>query len=160
MGRVLGIDYGTVRMGLAISDPTQSIASQVKGMRCVVHRHHSRSQKPSPRVQRVMVQKILEEVVPLYDDLSSFVVGFPLLLSGNEGEMAVTVKQFAEMLAQLSGRPVKLWDERLTSREAYRLLSQEMCRKKIKAHIDHVSAVLLLQSYLIWKKGKEGEGEN
>jgi putative Holliday junction resolvase len=135
--RVLGVDYGRARIGLALSDPTGLFAQGL----CVLQRETD-SQAVADIVE-VIQQYEVEEVV----------VGLPKNMNGTVGERAEQCKAFAEQLQQAAGIPVRLFDERLTTVAAERLLiAADMRRKRRKQVVDEVAATLLLQSYLDWKQ--------
>lgn len=130
--RVLGIDFGMKRIGLARSDLSRQIASPLK---------------------TILAAKTLEGTVDLIlkelDEVDTIVMGLPLLLSGKDSETTTTVRKFATLLEEASGLPLILWDERLTSKQVERLLMEDkMSRKKRAAHVDTMSATLILQNYL------------
>lgn len=133
MGRVLGIDFGMKRIGLALSDPSKMIASPLK---------------------TVQAGKSLEQTVDLIlnelEGVETIVVGLPLLLSGKDSETTTTVRKFAALLEEKSSLPLVLWDERLTTTQVERLLKDEgnMRRKRRSQHLDTMSATLILQNYL------------
>ena len=132
--RVLALDLGAARIGLALSDPLGITA------------------QPLETLVRVGPKKDLREIVEQIErhGVSRVVVGLPLLLSGDEGKQAAEAREFAERLRRRVGRiPVVLWDERLTTVQAERtLIEGKMRRKKRKASVDCLAAVLILQSYL------------
>ena len=131
-GRVLGVDPGTVRVGLAISDPLGLTAQpleplQVRGMR-----------DAAASVGRVAVEHGAARIV----------IGLPLHLSGAEGERAQAARELARRLrGALRGVVVELWDERLTSAEASRVLGASRGPRRA-GRVDTVAAQLILQSYL------------
>ncbi|QVL57094.1 MAG: Holliday junction resolvase RuvX [Simkaniaceae bacterium] len=132
MGRVLGIDFGMKRIGLARSDPMKMIASPLK---------------------TVIAGKNLEETADLIiqelEGVETIVLGLPLLLSGKDSDTTTTVRKFAEILEKKSGLPLILWDERLTSKQVEKLMIEgNVSRKKRSAHVDTMSATLILQNYL------------
>lgn len=137
MGRVVGVDFGTVRIGLAISDESQILARILKTI-------------PAEK-------KLEESCIKLLSELSAFkidaiVVGLPLHMSGKMGSLADDVKSFVEILKNKVDYPVVLWDERLTTVQAERALREaNISRKKRSKVIDSVTAVILLQSYLDYK---------
>ncbi|HSX27053.1 MAG TPA: Holliday junction resolvase RuvX [Chlamydiales bacterium] len=131
MGRVAAIDYGLKRIGIAVSDAGKKIALPLTtvegGKRAIENIRHALREKE--------VEKIL--------------VGYPLLMSGKSGEMAVIVEKFAQELEKALGIPVILIDERLSSRQAEAGLKEiSLNRKERSERIDEVAATLLLQSYL------------
>lgn len=130
--RVVGIDFGLARIGIAISDPMQVVATALE----------TALAKEGP-------QGVLDRVKDYRSEIGSFVVGLPLELSGKMGTMAQGAKAFAEALEKLSGLPVQMWDERLTSAQAEKgLKSAGFNRKKRAQKSDAAAAVLILQSFL------------
>ena len=132
--RVLAVDLGEKRIGLALSDPLRVTAQPL-------------SVEPAigPRKD---VSRICELVVE--NDVDTVVVGLPLLLSGEEGENAAQARAFRDRLAaRLPGVRVELWDERLTTAEAERVMvAADVRRRRRKQKIDALAAVLILQSFL------------
>lgn len=134
--RTLGVDYGAVRIGLAMSDPTGFLAQGLSVLR----------RKSDPQV----VADILE-VIGEYG-VEEVVVGLPRHMNGSIGEKAQLCQAFAEQIAQASGLPVAMYDERLTTVAAQRMLIEaDVRRKRRKEVIDAVAATLMLQGYLDWK---------
>ena len=133
-GRVLAIDLGSVRIGLALSDPRRVVA------------------QPLETLQRVGPRKDLQRIAELVarHEASVVVVGLPRLLSGGEGKQAAAARAFADKLqSRLPGRRVDLWDERLTTAEAERtMISGNVRRRRRKEVVDTLAAVLILQGYL------------
>ena len=143
-GRALGVDFGTKRIGLAVSDSAGSIALSV-GMREV----HS-LEEALEAVREAAEEKEAVEVV----------VGIPYNMNGSLGDMGVKASDFAERLAERTGLPVRRWDERLTSMQAARALRQSgMSRRKRDARTDAAAAQILLQSYLDSRPPLQGKGE-
>ena len=133
-GRVLALDLGDVRIGLALSDEL-GITAQPAG--CLA-RSGGRSDLKAIRV-------LVEE-----HGVSRIVVGLPLLLSGEEGTRAQGARETADRLRRtLPGIAVELWDERLTTAEAERvMIADGVRRKRRRETIDAMAAVLILQSWL------------
>ena len=132
--RILGIDYGTKRIGLAITDP---LGLTVQPLMTIERRR-------SPREDIRSIARLARR-----NEVAEFVVGLPLHLSGDESPRAEKTRVFAEELATFSGLPVHLHDERLTSREAHQMLYEAgRPREEHKAVIDQLAAVLILESYL------------
>ncbi len=133
MGRVLGIDYGEKRLGLAISDETQTIASGLE-----VYERRS----PERDLQH------LREVVERYG-VERVVLGLPLNLDGSQGFKAREALAFKAQLESALDVPVELVDERLTTQEAERvLLEADLSRRRRREVRDRLAAVLILQRYL------------
>ncbi len=131
--RVLGLDVGLRRIGLAVSD---SLGITAQGLETLQRRN-----------KRQDFEK-LRTIVENYG-ITGFVVGYPLRMSGVEGRQAEKIKQFAEELGRRFHLPVHLWDERLTSAEANRILREsEVSIQRRAAAVDRMAAVLILQSWM------------
>lgn len=132
-GRVLALDVGRKRIGMAISD---ELGITAQGL---------------PTLERVRIREDLERLAELARAraVGLFLLGYPLHMSGRESRQAEYVKEFGERLAAYTGIPVDYWDERLTSVEAGRVLraSGVGIEKRARA-VDKLSAVLILESYL------------
>jgi putative Holliday junction resolvase len=132
-GRIAGIDFGTVRIGIALSDPERTIASPVESY---TRRGPAEDAK---RMQRLVV----EERVVL------FVVGLPVHLDGRESQKSIEAREFGRWLTELTGVPVEYFDERFSSVEAEHLLqSAELTSKRRKKRIDMLAAQIMLSAYL------------
>lgn len=138
--RVLGLDVGMRRIGVAISDPLGITAQGLETF-----------QRNTLREDVARMSQFAQQ-----HEAGTIVVGNPLHLSGRDSRQGEYVKDFAEKLAQRSGIPVEMWDERLTTVEAGRVLKESRVsqQKRAKA-IDRLSAVLILQSYLDSKAGAQ-----
>jgi len=145
--RTLGIDYGTKRLGLSLSDEDGLLASPLD-----MRLRKSFSQDIS------FIRDIIET-----SKVGEIVIGKPLNMDGSEGRMTEEVCTFASKLRQAYDIPVLLFDERMTTQEAQRVLIQaNLSRKKRKNLKDSVSAVLILQGYLDSKRSaiRNGKPEN
>lgn len=135
--RIMGIDYGDARTGVAISDLTCTIA----GSAAVV---------PSRNTE-----KAIADIVRLAKEnqVGEIVVGLPRNMDGTEGARAELCRAFAEKLKEATGLPIAMWDERRTTVEAHNILSQHNYHgKKRKDTVDAVAATLILEGYLAFKK--------
>lgn len=133
--RVLGIDFGKARLGIALSDPMQMLASPLPFL-------------PAAKSLDATVQALLA-LIAAKGPIVKIIVGLPLHLSGNESPMSILTRTFAEKLEDAAQIPVVLWDERLTTAQAEKSLkSMGKNRKKRAALKDSESAAILLQSYL------------
>ena len=131
--RLLGIDYGSVRIGLAISDPDRKIASPL-----VTYTRRGRAQDAD------YLGKLVAE-----EDIGQIILGLPIHLSGHESQSSDHARAFGKWLAELTGLPVLFWDERFTTVEAEaHLLTAGLTKKRRKSRRDRVAAQILLQSYL------------
>ena len=136
-GRLLALDYGTKRVGLAVSTPEQHIASPIE---TYVRRN--------PKADAEYYQSVVRNY-----NIVGIVVGLPMHISGDEGGKAREARVFGESIRQATGLPVVFWDERYSSTIAEdHLLAAELTKKKRKAFIDQVAAQVFLQSYLERKR--------
>ena len=137
--RVLGIDYGARRIGLALSDATATLASPWR----LVQRPPSEAE-----TLRMMITEIAALAAD-DDGLEAVVVGWPRRLNGSPTQQTPIVEAFARALESRVGVPVVLQDERLSSREAEsRLAARETDWRKRKAKLDAAAAAVILQDYL------------
>ena len=134
ISRVLGIDLGQRRIGLALSDPTETIARGLE----VIHIDGKKD-----------IFSILKNIVQTYD-VSTIILGLPRNMDGTLGEQALKIKDFALKLEEnLPEQKIDYYDERLSTREALNtLLLADISRAGRKKVIDKVSAVIILQGYL------------
>jgi len=131
--RILGLDVGSKTIGLAVSDPLGITAQGLDTIRRKNKRHDFE------QLQRVINQFEVAEIV----------MGLPLRLSGEEGTQSEKMRAFAEEVGRRFALPVHLWDERLTSAEANRVLrDSEMSIKRRGEVVDRLAAVLILQSWM------------
>ena len=131
--RILALDLGKRRIGLAISDP---LGITAQGLPNLV--------RTTKRADLALLQKLIRE-----REVSLVLLGNPIGMRGIEGRQSGWVREFAEAIEKYTGLPVKLWDERLTSVEAGRVLrASGISIEKRAAAVDRLSAVILLQSYL------------
>lgn len=135
--RIMAIDYGDARTGVAISDRTGSLA----GFTTVIH---------SRKADQVLAE--LENLVKTHE-VEELVMGFPRNMDGTEGPRAEIYRNFAAQIAEVVGMTPVLWDERRTTVEAHNIL--HATGKKMKNHkktVDAVAATLILEGYLMRKK--------
>lgn len=141
--RIIAIDYGIARIGLAYSDETKLIAMTMTTI--------AAEKKLEKTVEKV-VQHLLEHSKNYSYKIEEVVVGMPYLFSGKSGMMADEVKAFIDELSKRLDVKIVPWDERLTTVLAERAMREgHMTRKKRAKIVDVVSAVVLLQSYLDYK---------
>ncbi|MDR3275555.1 MAG: Holliday junction resolvase RuvX [Endomicrobium sp.] len=135
MSRLMGIDYGLKRMGVAMTDIMQTMAIPFDTIESLSLKENA--------------SKILE--IAENNDVSIIVLGLPVNMNGSEGEMAATVRKLIEIIKSVSNNvKVELIDERLTTVQAERILINDagISRKKRKGLKDKIAAVLILQTYL------------
>ena len=131
--RALGLDIGSVRIGVAVSDPSGCVAS------------------PVAVLDAKGLAGDLRPLLRLVEDYETecLVVGLPLTLSGDEGPQAEVVRAEAERLASAVGLPVEYADERLSSEEARRCMaSSGMSEKEMRGAVDKIAAAIILQGWL------------
>ena len=137
MKRIMGVDYGDARTGIAMSDLLCSIV----GSTTVIHSRR--------------MDKTLEEIVKLVknQDVGELVVGLPRNMDGSEGPRAELCREFAGKLEEATGLKVTMWDERRTTVEAHQILSDHNYHgKKRKDTVDAVAASLILEGYLAFRR--------
>ena len=131
--RLLGVDYGQVRIGLAVTDPDRKIASPL-----ATYPRRGRAQDAA------FFRKLIDE-----EAVGQIILGLPVHLSGQEGQKAAETRTFGRWLEEVTGVPVVFWDERFTTVEAEGFLwSAGLTHKRRKDRRDQVAAQILLQAYL------------
>lgn len=136
--RILGLDVGSKRIGLALSDPLGITAQGLE----TLHRKNKRSD--FSQLEQLIREHRVAEIV----------IGLPLRMTGGEGIQAEKMQAFAEEVRRRFRLPVHLWDERLTSAQANRLLREtDMSIKRRGEVVDQMSAVLILQSWMDARSG-------
>ena len=134
--RIMGIDYGDARTGIAVSDLLCSIV----GTTTVIHSRN-------PEKTALEIQRLVKE-----NDVQEIVMGLPKNMDGTEGPRAELCRSFAARLEELIGMPVAMWDERRTTVEAHNILSEHNYHgKKRKNTVDAVAAALILEGYLAFR---------
>jgi putative Holliday junction resolvase len=132
-GRIAGIDFGTVRVGVAITDPAQTLASPFDNYT-----------RRGPSADAAYFRKLAAE-----ERLAGFVVGLPVHTSGQESGKSHESRQFAQWLAETTALPVRLFDERYTSAHAEEaLLAAGLTKKRRKERMDKLAAQIMLAAYL------------
>jgi putative pre-16S rRNA nuclease len=133
LGRVLGLDVGARRIGVAVSDPLGITAQGLETL------HRKNKKTDFAHLQRLIREFEIKEIV----------VGLPLRMSGLEGAQAEKIQAFADDLRKHFQLPVHLWDERLTSAEANRLLREtDLSIEKRGRAVDRMAAILILQGWM------------
>ncbi len=132
-GRIMGVDVGSRRIGLALSDATRTIAQPLRVIEAT-----GCAEEDARRVA---------EIGRLHG-VETFVVGLPKRLTGEEGIAAKQVAHFASALEKASGKRVVLWDERLTTAEAEKAMAAELSSRQRRGRVDMVAASIMLQNYL------------
>lgn len=142
--RILGVDFGLKRFGLALSDESQIIASPLQVFLA--------EKKIDATIKNFLI--LIAQLESTYScQIEEIVIGLPLKMSGQMSLMSDEVNFFIQLLAQQTSIPIKTWDERLTTVQAERSLHQAgLNRKDRTKFVDKVSAAITLQSYLDFKK--------
>lgn len=139
---ILSVDYGDARTGIAVCDKLEFLVSPV----CVIKESY--------------MPKVANRIIQLADEkkAETIVVGKPRNMDGSEGFRADKCKELAEHLKEMTDIPVTMWDERLTTVSAHRALNATNTRgKDRKAVIDAVSAVMILEDFLKFRKNTKSE---
>ena len=138
--RIMGLDYGSKTVGVALSDPLGITAQAVE---TIWRKDENKLRKTCARI---------EEMIREYE-VACIVLGLPKHLNNDIGERAGKALQFGEMLRRRTGLEVVMWDERLTTVEAERtLIENKVRRENRKQYIDKIAAVFILQGYLDSKR--------
>lgn len=138
--RLVGIDFGMARLGVAISDERQIIATPFQTIQA--------EKKTELTIAKILA--LLSQIQESHHcEIEEIIVGLPLMMNGRTGFQADEVKHFVQLLAKSTPIPVRMWDERLTTVQAERSLREsQMTRKRRSKVVDIVSAAIILQSYL------------
>lgn len=140
--KIMSVDYGDVRTGLAICDKSEYLASPLT----VIHEHNM--QKCAEKISEYAKSEKIELII----------VGYPKNMNGSVGERAEKCKAFSKLIEEISKLPTKLWDERMTTVSAHNYLNETNVRgKKRKEVVDAVAAVIILESYLGFRKNHPDE---
>ncbi len=143
-GRIAGIDFGTVRIGIAVTDARQTLASPCEN-------YTRRGESADAKHFRNFVAE---------ERITRFVVGLPVHLSGDESAKSREARAFGAWLAQVTGVPVEYYDERFTSSEAEQFLAgAELTKKQRKARRDKLAAQIMLAAYLESRSRGETKAE-
>lgn len=141
--RIMGLDVGSVTVGVAISDELLYTAQGLEVIR--------RKQENKLRQTYARIEQLIEEY-----DVGLVVIGYPKNMNNTVGERAVKSESFAEDVRRRTGLEVVLWDERLTTVSAHRVLDLgEVGLKKKMEVVDKVAASVILQSYLDWRRNQK-----
>ncbi len=134
--RIMGLDFGSKTVGVAVSDELFITAQGVEIIR----------RKEENKLRRTLAR--IEELIEMYE-VEEIVLGLPKNMNASEGIRAELTREFCEKLERRTGLPVTLWDERLTTVEAGKILMESgVRREERKEYVDKIAAVLILQNYL------------
>ncbi|MBP3796871.1 MAG: Holliday junction resolvase RuvX [Ruminococcus sp.] len=138
--RILAVDYGDARTGIAVSDNSEFLAS------------------PVGTIKEYNAERLAQKVADISREQNAgeIIVGLPINMNGTEGPRAEKCREFGDMLRELVDVEVKMWDERSTTVTAHQFLNETNVRgKKRKAVVDTVAATVILESYLAYRRNKK-----
>lgn len=134
--RIMGLDYGSRTVGVAVSDP---LGITAQGLETITREDENKLRKTCARIEELIREFEIETIV----------LGYPKNMNNTIGDRALKTEEFMEMLKRRTGLPVILWDERMTTLASERILIESGVRRENrKAVIDKVAAGLILQGYL------------
>ena len=138
--RVLGLDFGSKTVGVAVSDELMLTA---QGLEIIRRESPNKLRRTLARIAQLTEEYQAERIV----------LGYPKNMNGTEGERCEKTKDFAELLKKRTNLPVELWDERLTTVAAEQTMKESgIRREKRKEYVDEIAAMLILQGYLDLKR--------
>lgn len=143
--RIMGLDFGSKTVGVAISDPLLLTA---QGLEIIRRKEENKLRKTLARIEELIVQYEVEKIV----------LGFPKNMNDTIGERAELSLAFQEKLERRTGLPVVMWDERLTTAAADKVMMEAgIRRERRKEYVDKIAAVLILQGYLDYLASEENK---
>lgn len=142
--RIMGLDFGSKTVGVAISDPLLITA---QGMEIIRRKEENKLRKTCARIEELIEEYEVEEIV----------LGYPKNMNDTLGERIEKTEEFKEMLERRTGLEVHLWDERLTTVAADKAMMEAgLRREERKEHVDKLAAVFILQGYLDYRAMQSG----
>ncbi len=143
--RILGLDYGSKTVGVAVSDP---LGFTAQGVEIIRRKSENKMRQTLARIEELIAQYQVEEIV----------LGLPKNMNNTLGDRAAKSLELKETLERRTGLPVVMWDERLTTVSANRVLMETGVRRENrKEHVDEIAAVFILQGYLDYLANKNEE---
>ena len=140
--RILGLDYGSKTVGVAVSDPLGLTAQKVE---TIWRKQENKLRRTLARIEELAAEYGVEKIV----------VGLPKNMNNTLGERAEKSLEFKEMLEKRTGLPVEMWDERLTTVAAEQVLMESGVRREHrKEYVDQIAASMILQGYLDYRKNR------
>ena len=141
--RIMGLDFGAKTVGVAVSDP---LGLTAQGIEVIRRKSENKLRQTYARIEELAVEYEVER----------FVVGLPRNMDATEGERAEKSREFGENLQRRTGIAVEMWDERLSTVSADRILEEAGVRRENrKEHIDAIAASFILQNYMDYLKNRE-----
>lgn len=146
--RIMGLDYGSKTVGVAVSD---AMGLTAQGIEIVRRKSENKLRQTLARIEEIAKEYGVEKIV----------LGFPKHMNNDIGERAEKSLEFKEMLERRTGLPVVMWDERLTTVEADRTMMETGIRRENrKEYVDMIAAVFILQGYLDYLSNQQATQEN
>lgn len=143
--RIMGLDFGSKTVGVAISD---ELLITAQGIEIIRRKEENKLRQSLARIEALIEEYGVEEIV----------LGYPKNMNNTEGERVELTNEFKDKLERRTGLPVALWDERLTTVAADRFMIEAgIRREERKEHVDRIAATFILQGYLDYRKNKEKE---
>jgi len=143
--RIMGLDFGSKTVGVAISD---ELLITAQGIEIIRRKEENKLRQSLARIEALIEEYGVEEVV----------LGYPKNMNNTEGERVELTNEFKDKLERRTGLPVALWDECLTTVAADRFMMEAgIRREERKEHVDRIAATFILQGYLDYRKNKEKE---
>lgn len=134
--RIMGLDFGSKTVGVAVTD---ELGITAQGVEIIRRNSPNKLRKTLARIEELIIQYDIEKIV----------LGYPVMLDGTEGERVERTKEFAAMLERRSGRQIIFQDERLTTVEAYEIMDEAGIKKEDRyKYVDKIAAVIILEDYL------------
>ncbi len=145
--RILGLDFGSKTVGVAVSDP---LGLTAQGVEIIRRKSENKQRQTLARIEQLIEQYQVEKIV----------LGFPKNMNNTIGERAEKSLEFGETLKRRTGLDVVMWDERLTTIEANRTLMEEGVRRENRReHVDELAAIFILQGYLDYLRNTGDAGQ-
>ena len=146
--RILGLDYGSKTVGVAVSDP---LGFTAQGVEIIRRKSENKMRRTLARIEELIAQYQVEKIV----------LGLPKNMNNTLGDRAEKSLELKETLERRTGLPVVMWDERLTTVSANRVLMETGVRRENrKEHVDEIAAVFILQGYLDYQSFSENQAES
>ena len=137
--RIMGLDFGSKTVGVAVSD---SLLLTAQGVEIIRRKEENKLRQTLARIEELIVEYEVQEIV----------LGLPKNMNATEGERVQLTMEFKEKLERRTGRPVHMWDERLTTVAADNAMMEAGIRRENrKEYVDMIAATLILQGYLDWR---------
>ena len=144
--RIMGLDFGSKTVGVAVSD---SLLITAQGVEIIRREREDKLRRTLARIEELILEYEVEEIV----------LGLPKHMNNTLGERAELSMEFKDKLERRTGLPVQMWDERLTTVAADRAMIEAGIRREHrKEHVDKIAACFILQGYLDYRKNKDGFG--